>query len=157
MNELTINTNPVNVLPRCEHLTPTGRRCRQSLSDPTAVLCPFHLRLRQRRRQASSADLSAELTAGLPDFKSAEAVNDFLSRLLVLQAQGRIAPRRAAVMIFNCNQILHSLTAILRENPPADDVAPTVVWDIPGLDPVRGSEPDPPPSHPHQDTHAYRT
>ena len=43
----------------------------------------------------------------------------------------------------NCNQILHSLTAILRENPTAGDVAPTVVWDIPDLDPVRGSEPDP--------------
>ena len=42
--------------------------------------------------------LSAELIAGLTEFESAVPINDFLSRLLLLQAQERIPPRRAAVM-----------------------------------------------------------
>lgn len=69
------------------------------------------------------------------------SVNEFLSRLLLLQCQGRIPPRRAAVMAYTCNLLLHTLPAIDRENPIPDDAQQTVIWDIPGLDPVRGSDP----------------
>ena len=148
MNNQTDNSNAVNIPvlleqppeARCHHHTRKGR-CTMPLADPASVFCPDHARLRKKRPYLSdlsdSADLSAELTAGLADFKSAAPINDFLSRLLVLQAQGRIAARRAAVMIFNCNQILHSLTAMARENQ-ADKPAPmTVIWDIPGVSPLK--------------------
>jgi len=145
MNELLTNSCPVNGLFRCEHLSPAGRRCRQSVSDPTAVLCSFHIHIRQRRRQASSQDLSAELTAGLDDFKSAHAVNDFLSRLLVLQARGEITPRRAAVMAYTCNLLLRTLPAIDRELGSDPDAPVEIIWDVPGvpLHPEDSSKPSP--------------
>ena len=49
--------------------------------------------------RSEQSDLSAYLTAGLTDFKSADTISDFLSRLLHLQSEDRISPRRAAVIV----------------------------------------------------------
>ena len=93
----------------CKHHTRNGR-CRMPVADPLTSLCAEHARPRQKRDQAAS--LSAELIAGLTEFKSAVRINDFLSRLLLLQAQERISPRRAAVMAYTCNLLLRTLPAI---------------------------------------------
>jgi hypothetical protein len=84
--------------------------------------------------QAHCADLSAALTEGLAQFTSAAPLNDFLSRLLLLLARDRISPRRAAVLAYITNQLLHTVSVMGQEaaarNPK--NLPPKIIWDIPG-------------------------
>jgi len=120
MSSTTINSSPVNETALlnpspdggCKHHTRNGR-CRLPVVDSLSSLCAEHARRRQKRDKA--ANLSAELVAGLTEFRSAVPINDFLSRLLLFQAQDRIPPRRAAVMAYTCNLLLRTLPAIQQE------------------------------------------
>jgi hypothetical protein len=60
-------------------------------------------------------DLSADLLPQPSEFDAALSINQYLSRLLVLVTKGRVTPRRAAVMAYITNQILHSQRAFHRE------------------------------------------
>jgi len=134
-------SNPVaqvlrpEALPRCQKHTRNGR-CRMLVADPSSPFCPEHARSAHNVRRA--ADLSTLLTAGLTDFKSATPINDFLSRLLLHQAEGRIPPRRAAVMAYTCNLLLRTLPAIERE---ANSQPEEIIWDLPR--PKREDQPEP--------------
>jgi hypothetical protein len=136
MSTTTINSSPVNesLLPTaspnggCEHHTRNGR-CRMPIADPLTSLCAEHARRQQKRDKA--ANLSAELVAGLTEFKSAVPINEFLSRLLLFQAEDRISPRRAAVMAFTCNLLLRTLPAIQHERDPQNDEPRQLIIDIP--------------------------
>lgn len=144
MNEQSTNSSSTNDLPRCQHRTRTGRRCRHDVSNAAAGLCSTHAPAQSNRSEES--DLSAYLTAGLTEFKSAVPINEFLSRLLHLQAEYRIPPRRAAVMAYTCNLILRTLPAIERELHPEDD-DDIVRLDFGDLPRPRHDDPVPP-SHP---------
>ncbi len=136
MSTTTINSSPVNESllqtassgAGCKHHTRNGR-CRMPVADPFTSLCAEHARRQQKRDQA--ANLSAELTAGLTEFKSAVPINEFLSRLLLFQAVDRISPRRAAVMAYTCNLLLHTLPAIQRELIPPNEEPRQLIIDIP--------------------------
>jgi hypothetical protein len=122
--------------PRCQFRTPSGRRCRRPASSgevpgegsfagkqvPDSDFCANHATVAENHRDA--ADLSATLTAGLDQFKSPAAINDFLSRLLLLLAQDRISPRRAAVLAYITNQLLRTVTAMDQQTVEA-------IWGIP--------------------------
>jgi hypothetical protein len=120
MSTTTINSNLVNesLLTTasadggCKHHTRNGR-CRMPVADQFTSLCAEHARRQQKRDKA--ANLSAELVAGLTEFRSAAPINDFLSRLLLCQAEDRIPPRRAAVMAYTCNLLLRTLPALHQE------------------------------------------
>ncbi len=129
MNAQSINSSSTNDLPRCQHRTRTGRRCRHAVSNAAAGLCSTHAPAHSNRSEES--DLSATLTSGLTEFKSAIPINDFLSRLLLLEAQDRIPPRRAAVMAYTCNLLLRTLPAIDREINPQDDEPQQIIFDMP--------------------------
>jgi hypothetical protein len=73
MDPETPNPNSPNDSPRCQHRTPTGRRCRHSISDAAAGLCSKHLKSRQHYRQ--EADLSATLLRQLTELSSACDIN----------------------------------------------------------------------------------
>ncbi len=136
MNHASINSRPLNDCPAlasshdggCKHHTRKGR-CRMPVADPLSTLCAEHARRQQKRDEASS--LSAELIVGFTEFKSAVPINDFLSRLLLFQAQDRIAPRRAAVMAYTCNLLLRTLPAIEHELNPQDDETQEIIFDMP--------------------------
>jgi len=158
MNATTINSSPLNDSPVistshdavCKHHTRNGR-CRLPVADPLTALCAEHAR--RQRMQDKAASLSAELIAGLTEFKSAAPINDFLARLLIFQAQDRIPPRRAAVMAYTCNLLLRTLPAIAQETAPPAEKEHRIIIDMPGPD---REWPDPkppttnhaPPSHP---------
>jgi hypothetical protein len=129
MNQPSINSSSTNDLPRCQHRTRTGRRCRHAVSSIKAGFCSIHAPAHSNRSEES--DLSAYLTAGLTEFKSAIPINDFLSRLLHLQAEDRIPPRRAAVMAYTCNLILRTLPAIEHELNPQEDEPQEIIFDLP--------------------------
>ncbi|MBZ5702842.1 MAG: hypothetical protein LAN84_13465 [Acidobacteriia bacterium] len=128
------NSSSLNDSSRCRHRTPNGRCC-MSAVDPTGTLCFDHARLAQKGRDA--ANLAAALAGELTEFKSAVQINDFLSRLLLLLAQNRISPRRAAVLAYITNQLLRTLSAIDRENNPPfgpdgeSAICPSIEIDLP--------------------------
>ena len=137
MIEKTDNSNFVNELSLCHHRTVSGRRCRLRVLNAQSHLCFRHAQLRQKKRHA--ADLAGDLAGQLTEFTTAADLNTFLSRLLLLQAHDRIAPRRAAVMAYTCNLLLRTLPAIYQETHGDDHV--TVIWDD-APRPDRSQEPD---------------
>ncbi len=127
-------------VPRCTHLTPTGRQCRLPVPDAQSPFCFRHTQLRHQHFQL--ADLSPDLVGQLTDFKSAADINQVLSKLLILLSQNRVSPRRAAVIAYVTSLLLRTLPAIEHE---ADEQT-VVVWDIPRPDrsqPVEAGEPVP--------------
>ena len=118
---------------RCEHRFSNGTRCRLPVPAADARFCSSHAKLPQNR--AAAADLADTLTAGLGEFHSAANINDFLSRLLLLVAQDRISPRRAAVLAYITNQLLRTVAALDRENDRENEPQhqhPTIIGDMPG-------------------------
>jgi hypothetical protein len=67
-------------------------------------------------------DLRSALAGELTEFNSAVDINLFLSRLLLLVAQNRIAANRAAVLAGICSLLLRSLSTIDRE--ASDELRP---------------------------------
>ena len=144
MNQKQANSSSINDSSRCEHRFLNGTRCRLLVPNAESLFCRNHAQLPEHDH--APVDLSASLTVGLAEFKSAVPINEFLSRLLHLQAEDRIPPRRAAVMAYTCNLILRTLPAIEHEVNP-EDVEPRIIIDMPcpnRNDPV-------PPSHPVMD------
>ena len=114
MDPLDANSFAANT---CRHRTRAGRRCRLPVL-PNSVLCFRDTPLPNSQNDTSdlSRDLFGELSAGqLPDLKSAEHVNECLSKIVVLLAQGRISPRRAGVLTFSCSHLLRTVSAMQRE------------------------------------------
>jgi hypothetical protein len=66
---------------------------------PLAVLAPV---------QFDSEDPSADLLPELSEFNSGVDIRKFLARPLVLVTKGRISSRRASVLAYISNQLLHS-------------------------------------------------
>ena len=115
---------------RCQHRYKNGKRCRLPGSEAQLGLCPGHFRQRVARGLPptdDSSDLSQELLRGIK-FSSAEDVREFLTRLLVQMAKGRVSPRRAAVLAYVTNQLLHS--HVVAEKESADE-EPQIIFDLP--------------------------
>jgi hypothetical protein len=98
---------------RCRHLTVRGRRCRSRAIR--SGFCFRHAALQLQSNQPVDTDLSADFLLQLDDLQSADNINLFLSKLLILVVQNRISSRRAAVLTYITNQLLHSLAAIQRQ------------------------------------------
>jgi hypothetical protein len=149
MSQQSAKPSLINNSARCTHRFANGRHCRLSTTNVDAVFCPIHASLPQN--QIEPADTAASLTADLKEFRSAIPINDFLSRLLLLLAQQKISPRRAAVLAYITNQLLRTLPAIDRElNPKIDKDEPEeIIWDIPGpdRDRVQSNDPQPQPTY----------
>ena len=112
---------------RCSYSFANGKRCRFPASH--AGFCTRHLRFGIPQPPNDSTDLSADLLpGGLSEFSSAEDIRQFLARLLALVTKGRISPRRAAVLAFITNQLLHSHRAIQKE---ADAQSTQILFDVP--------------------------
>jgi len=77
---------------------------------------PFRFARCVQPPQNDSEDLSAELLPELSQFGSGLDIRKFLARLLILITKGRVSPRRASVMAYVTNQLLHFHRAISRDN-----------------------------------------
>ena len=120
------NSNSLHQPSRCQHLTAKRRRCRQTVVNAQAGLCFRHLAKLAARQSAApvgtgpiqldsrellnaTADLGSLLAGGVREFKAANEINEFLGRLLMLLAENRVTPRRAAVMAYVCNLLLRTI------------------------------------------------
>ena len=121
--------------PRCSHRTQCGRRCLKPVSGPESQFCGRHEAVAGSQPEP---DLSATLTAGLEKFNSPAAINDFLSRLLLLLSQNRISVRRAAVLAYIANQILRTIPIMERRGGAQPQAGQTpgnqlleMIWNLP--------------------------
>ncbi len=109
---------------RCTHFTVRGRQCRLPALDPHTGLCFRHhaLSLAGASGQPSpsdSLDLSAELLPELYASQGRADLRKFLARLLALVTQGRVTPRRASVLAYITNQLLHPQRASTSNTHPS--------------------------------------
>ena len=109
---------------RCQHRYSNGKRCRLSSSESQLGLCSHHFRLSAagasgRQSPSDSLDLSADLLPELSGSGVRADLRQFLTRLLVLVTQGRVTPRRASVLAYITNQLLHSHRASTSKTRPA--------------------------------------
>ncbi len=91
-------------------------------------MCFRHASLQAQVQQPLDVDLSGEFTAQLAELKSGEQLNDFLGKLLTLVVQNRISVRRAAVLAYITNQLLRTVSIMIKEN----DDEPQIICDMPG-------------------------
>jgi len=104
---------------RCPYRYSNGKRCRLPGSKSHFGLCSLHFSQSNpgvSPYQNDFEDLSVELLGETSEFESALDINKFLAKLLVLITKGRVTPRRASVLAYITNQLLHSHRAIDREN-----------------------------------------
>lgn len=117
---------------RCQYRYQNAARCRLRAADSESGLCVRHLRQKFAAFLPSfpddTADLSKDLLPGGKDFSSAEDLRDYLLRLLILMTEGRVSPRRASVLAYISNQLLHSHVVAEKE---ADDEPQQFVFDLP--------------------------
>jgi hypothetical protein len=118
--------------PRCRHFTDHGRRCQLPVVDPRSGYCFRHAK--PQPAPSDSVDLSAELIGELSDFQSAVAINNFLTNLLVQVTKGHVSPRRASVLAYITNQLLHSHRAIDYDDDRHSDGPVTIIMDGPRPD-----------------------
>jgi hypothetical protein len=125
-------TEPRSTHPsRCRHYTLHGRQCRLHALGGHNGLCFRHSALSAAafpQSPSDSADLSADLLPELSEFSSGADIRQFLARLLVQVTKGRVGPRRAAVLAYITNQLLHSHRAIQKES---DDEPQQIIFDLP--------------------------
>ena len=128
------NSSSVNNSARCAHRFPNRKRCRLFVSALDSNYCSIHANLPQNMQEPAETALA--LTSDLKEFRSAIPINEFLARLLLLLAENKISPRRAAVLAYITNQLLRTLPAIDHElNPkPGKDEAVEIIFDMPGPD-----------------------
>jgi hypothetical protein len=144
---------PANADPsRCPFIYSNGKRCRLPGLSAHHGFCLGHSKHGTpiplpANSFEDSEDLSPDLLPQLSEFDSALDVKLFLARLLVLVTKGRVSPRRASVLAYITNQLLHSHHAIDREKVSQSGDEPQVIIDIPG---PRRDDPIPP-SHPIMD------
>jgi hypothetical protein len=115
--------------PRCRHYTDRGRRCQLPVVDTRSGYCFRHAK--PQPAPSDSVDLSAELIGELSDFESAVAINKFLTNLLSLVTKGRVSPRRASVLAYITNQLLHSHRAIDYDDDRHSDDKVTIIMNAP--------------------------
>ena len=131
MNPQSANSSSINSSARCSHRFPNGMRCRLFASG-SQPFCPKHTQPTVLP-PPDPAEIASTLTANLDDFTSAAQINNFLSRLLLLLAQDKIATRRAAVLAYITNQLLRTLPAIAKE----ENAEPQVILDMQMRNPGR--------------------
>jgi len=131
MNDQT--TNPSSAKgSRCRHYTDRGRRCQLPVVDRRSGFCFRHVK--PQPSPSDSVDLSAELIGELSDFESALSINKFLANLLTLVTKGRVSPRRASVLAYITNQLLHSHRAIDYDDQRHSDEPVKIILDVPRPD-----------------------
>jgi len=129
---------------RCRARNRSGSRSRLHAQDPLPGLCFRHAA--RPNTAPEDTDLSDELFPNLPedelpDLSQAGHLNELLCRIVVLLAEGRISPRRAAVMTFAGSLLLRSVVVMDRQD--SENQMPRIIFDRPRLSGPSCEEGDP--------------
>lgn len=99
----------VNDPNRCQHRTPSGRRCKLPVESHGQPFCYTHA---VQFQKADLARLKTPLLEGHQGFQTAQGINNSLGNLYKLLANNQISPRRASVLAFISSMLLRTLPAI---------------------------------------------
>jgi hypothetical protein len=99
---------------RCLYLSATGRKCRNWVLDPRAMLCPRHMQAQPN----GPDDFSLQLLHRACNFQYAQGIHDSLRHLYILLASDAISPRRAAVLGYLTSLLLRTLPAVYNDPLP---------------------------------------
>jgi hypothetical protein len=116
---------------RCQYRFSNGKRCSLPGLESQSGLCSRHFHPVPASFPPSPSDftdLSADLLPELSEFSSGADIRQFLARLLIQVTKGRVSPRRAAVLAYITNQLLHSHRAIQKES---DNEPQQIIFDLP--------------------------
>ena len=130
-NVKSANTSTIIDLDRCQHCTPSGRRCKLPIEGPGKSLCYTHM---QELMKTDALNLKNALLTNHQGFQTAQGINFALKNLYKLLAASYLSPRRAAVLAY-----INSLQ--LRTLPPS---TPTTSLASPTPPPQRNSRQLPP-------------
>ena len=111
---------------RCLHRYHNGAQCRLRGSESQSGLCSRHFRLNAAALPSAPND-----SVDLSKFSSAEDLGEFLTGLLLQATKGRVSPRRAAVLAYITNQLLHSRCVVEKELDKESDKEPQIIFDLP--------------------------
>jgi len=117
----------ISPLLHCQFRFPSRRFCRLPIADNDSSLCFKHAD--QQRKERDLAELASALTGKSEGFQTAAGINHSLGELYKLLADNKIAPRRAAVLAYISNLLLHTLPAMDRET--AAVAATQIIFDMP--------------------------
>jgi len=109
MKARTVNTNSANEPTRCQHRTPSGRRCKLPVEAPDKVFCYTHI---QELKKSDVLNLKTALLTDYQGFQTAQGINNSLHNLYILLANNYLSPRRAAVLAHINSLLLRTLPAI---------------------------------------------
>jgi hypothetical protein len=145
MKAHTANTSSANDPTRCQHRTPSGRRCKLPVEAPDKLLCYTHT---QELRKADVLNLKTALLTDYQGFQTAQGINSSLSNLYKLLAANYVSPRRAAVLAYINSLQLRTLPAIDADNEAGitDPTAPEEVTADPDASPSDDSPSVAPPA-----------
>jgi hypothetical protein len=121
---------------RCEHLSATGRRCRLMVVSATSGLCATH----ERKKRADVTKLADDLEKYADSFHTPQGVSDVMFVLFFALVEGRITERRAGILTYMLQTILHAQRAIERkeEDEKLRPIVRPIINDLPG--PMRGED-----------------
>jgi hypothetical protein len=111
---------------RCPFVYPNGKRCSSAGLPERDGYCRRHTQ--PKSAPSDFDDLSSDLLPQPSDFSDTGDIHVFLTRLLSQVTKGRISPRRAAVLAYITNQLLHSQRVIAQE---IADQPQQIIFDLP--------------------------
>jgi len=94
--------------PRCPYRSPTGRRCRNTVSTGWNM-CNAHCDFGDARAAA------AEFVSNRDRLDTAEGIHSMMARVLRALAAGKIRPREATTLLYGGQTMLLSLVHLLKE------------------------------------------
>jgi hypothetical protein len=109
MKAHTAHTNSASDPIRCQHRTPSGRRCKLPVEAPDKVFCYTHI---QELKKSDVLNLKTALLTNYQGFQTAQGINNSLRNLYILLANNYLSPRRAAVLAHINSLLLRTLPAI---------------------------------------------
>ena len=108
-NVQSVSINSAVDSTRCQHRTPSGRRCKLPVEAPGELLCYTHA---VELKKSDVLNLKTALLTDYQGFQTAQGINSSLSNLYKLLANNYISPRRAAVLAHISSLLLRTLPAI---------------------------------------------
>jgi hypothetical protein len=109
MKAKSANTNSLDDSTRCQHRTPSGRRCKLPVEASGRLLCYTHA---VELKKSDVLNLKTALLTDYQGFQTAQGIDSSLRNLYILLANNDISPRRAAVLAYISSLQLRTLPAI---------------------------------------------
>ena len=122
-------TSPHPARARCRHISRNGRPCRYLAVSPETHFCKEHL---PSPDSNCSEELALALKTAARNFDTPETVKDVLFLVFCALAEEKISERRAGILCYLAQTILHSHRAIAHQKKIKASRPRVYINDLPG-------------------------